>query len=144
VKVELGNNAPRAAGAVAPAVTYVNVPEEYTYVVEDSAATLGERIRQAVAGGGGITHEPDQEAIISVAAAWAAEGAGQPTWVWSDNPDFVVALAAFFNCPIGRPPDVEMTHYTAAGAPGNLGPDAEALAAIAVANEPSTNGGAPA
>jgi len=152
MQVELGNTAPTTVAPDAadpdgvvwePRVTYVNVPDEYTYVVADSAADLADETLKSLgraSAAGGVTHMPDQEALLSVNAAWGTQSSGKPTWVWSDNPEFQTLLAKFFDCPAGRPDDVEATHHTLAGAPGNAGPDAEAAAAVAVADAPSTNG----
>ena len=123
---------------LAPRVTTISVPNTYTYVVADSAADLANEtaanLGRAV---DGITRMPDQEALLAVIASWRAESSGSPTWVWSDNEDFAVLLGHFFDCPVGRPGDVEATHHTDAGPPG-VGPvDAEAAAKIAVANQPS-------
>lgn len=122
----------------APRVTTVSVPDTYTYVVADSAADLANdtaaQLGRAV---DGITRMPDQEALLAVIASWRAESSGTPSWVWSDNEDFAVLLGHFFDCPVGRPTDIETTHHTDAGPPG-VGPvDAEAAAKIAVANQPS-------
>lgn len=137
--VEFGNANPR--NTEGPAVTYMNVPDTYTYKVADSAARLASDLRDHIAdalvSNDGITHLPDQEALLAVQAGWRAEGNGQPSWVWSDNEDFAALLGHFFNCPVGRPSDLEETHFTNAGAPGVRPRDAEADAADAVANEPS-------
>lgn len=155
--VELGNMIP-TADTVGPAVTYMSVPEEDLYgnqtyeaaksgaLMEvginqtreiSSAADLAVEVMRQVSSGGGITHLPQQEAVLSVIAAWNSEGNTRPAWVWSDNERFAVLLGEFFGCPVGRPADVEQTHYTVAGPPGVFPPDAEALAAEAVANDPS-------
>ncbi len=121
MRVELGNRNPTAPGAQKPAVTYVNVPESYTYEVADSAEQLATDVMREVVRGGGVTHLPDQEAILAVSAAWNNESSGSPAWVWSDNEDFAVLLGHFFGAPVGRPDDVEQTHHTNAGPPG-VGP----------------------
>jgi hypothetical protein len=125
VQVELGNDNPTHLGAMGPAITYCSVPDTYTYEVADSADDLAVEVMRQMATGGGITHLPAQEAVLSVVAAWNNESSGKPSWVWSDNPDFAVLLGKFFGCPVGRPEDVEMTHWTNAGAPG-FGPPAAA------------------
>jgi hypothetical protein len=118
MQVELGNNSPTHEGTVAPAVTYCSVPDVYTYEVAESSDDLAMDIMREIATGGGITHLPEQEAVLSVIAAWNNESAGKPGWVWSDDEDFEVLLGKFFGCPTGRPEDVEATHHTLAGAPG--------------------------
>jgi hypothetical protein len=65
------------------------------------------------------------EAFQTARAGWLAESsAASPSWVWSDNSDFAVLLGAFFGCPVGRPANVEDTHWTASGPPG-VGPAPE-------------------
>lgn len=163
MKVELGN-----AKAVrvpedrnGPTVTYVEVPDDWTYeVAQDgarmtigpdgdpvevtSAADLADRalshITNAMLFRDGIFHLPGQEALLGVMAAQQQEGVGAPLWVWSDNEDFAKLLGAFYNCPVGRPDDVEDSHFTNAGPPG-VGPlsdaENEARAAEAQANQPN-------
>lgn len=137
--VELGNSNPSRPGAIGPAVCYIEVSPGLTYEVADAgvemeigverlaaietAADLSvELMRQILTGDPSITHIPAQEAALSVIAAWQQEGRGSPTWVWCDNDDFAVLLGHFFGCPIGRPDDVEASHFTRAGAPGVFPP----------------------
>jgi hypothetical protein len=119
--VELGNSSP-VSDASLPAVCYMTVPDVYTYVVADSAQALADETAAHLGrASGGATHLPDQEALLSVVAAWNAESLLPPLWVWSDNDDFAVLLGHFFNAPVGRPIDVEQTHSPPAGPPG-VGP----------------------
>jgi hypothetical protein len=139
--VELGNTAPTTVSGDdgAPRVTYVNVPEEYTYAEADSAEELaGEALQHLARSAGGVTHMPDQEALVAVNAAWQTQSAGKPAWVWADSEPFAVLLGKFFDCPVGRPDDVEQTHHTYAGAPGT-GSSAEADAVYSAQNEPSSD-----
>lgn len=133
--VEFGNAAPTRTENK-PAVTYINVPDEgYTYEVADSAADLARKVMVEIATApDGKTRLPDQEAILAVVTAWRQESTEAPMWVWSDNNDFAVLLANFFDCPVGRPDDIEDAYHTKAGAPGvgpqNTDPDAEPIAAV--------------
>lgn len=151
MKVELGNaKALRVAEERdAPTVTYVEVPDEWTYevaqsgtrmtigpdnVVEvDSASALASAARDHITNAmlfrDGIYHLPGQEALLGVMAAQQAEGGGVPLWVWSDNEDFAKLLSEFYGVPVGRPDDVEDSHHTNAGPPG-VGP-------AIVANDPN-------
>lgn len=118
MQVELGNPAPTTTEN-RPAVTYVTVPGTYTYEVADSAADLAvEVLRDILVGDPRVTHMPDQEAVIAVFNSWNGESTGKPSWVWSDNDDFAVLLGHLFGCPVGRPVDVEASHFTYAGPPG--------------------------
>lgn len=159
--VELGNPSPtKVADEVrqgAPVVLYVPVPDDYTYTAaypdgqtqrigrgrDVDATSAAELALEAAAHLGrsidGVTHIPEQEALLAVVNAVRGEMVGAPSWVWSDNADFAVLLGAFFDCPVGRPDDVEMTHVTDHG-PAGVGPDLAAIEAAAVAaqaNDPS-------
>lgn len=142
VHVELGNPNPRS-DASSPAVMTVSVPDSEGYTSAEpgfaqevdgsgelremtTAAELATEVMRQVASGGGLTHLPGQEAVLSVVACWNAEGSGKPSWVEvEDNPDFEKLLSEFFGCPRGKPADVEQTHYTVSGPPG-VGPRAAA------------------
>ncbi len=118
VLVEMGNLNPNAVGAEGPAVTYIGVPDSYTYEVAKSAETLANDVAAHVGrASNGVTRLPDQEALLAVVAAWNAESGGSPEWVWSDNKDFAVLLGRFYDCQVGRPDDIEATHHTNAGPP---------------------------
>jgi hypothetical protein len=127
MQVELGNSSPHAVidGDVQPlhdgaaAVTYYSVPDTYTYVPAPKAADLANEVmRQVVGGQEGITQMPDQEAVLAVVQSWRFHSATSPAWVWSDNDDFAKLLGAYFDCPVGRPDDVEDRYHTNAGPPG--------------------------
>lgn len=136
--VELGNPAPTTTDNT-PCVLRIHIPDEYSYVVADSgvetevavgrtatlesAADLAvELMRQVSIGDPALTHIPDHEAALAVINAVRAESTGVPTWVWSDNEPLAVLLGHYFGCPVGRPDDVEDTHFTFSGPPG-VGPD---------------------
>jgi hypothetical protein len=142
-----------------PRVLVVTVPDDYTYTVAEdgaemqvgrssdgsarlvhpsSAAALATEVAAHIGRAvDGISQIPDQEALLSVIGAWRRESNGMPSWVWSDNDDFAVLVGAYFECPVGRPVDVEATHHTPAGPPGVAGRDADTDAAVAVANDPT-------
>ena len=129
IYVEFGNPAPTAQiadGYRGQVVTYCGpLPDdpEYGYTPHEDASVLAGKLARhmataAVPRVGDISdgtghHEAFQTAI----ASWRAESYANPTWVWSDNEDFAVLLGQFFDCPVGRPDDVEATHYTLAGPP---------------------------
>lgn len=123
MRVAFGNAAPtridRETQGTAPRVTYIEVPDSYTYEVADSAADLARETMEHIATApDGITHMPGQEALIAVVTAFRAESTKPPSWVWSDNADFAVLLGRYFDCPVGVPEDVEETHHTLSGPPG--------------------------
>lgn len=62
--------------------------------------------------------------ITDPRGVWAAhsEQGEKATWVYSDNAALQYLLAQHFGCDEGRPDNVEATHYTLNGAPGQ-GPD---------------------
>lgn len=126
MQVELGNAAPKSGGQLAdlggaPAVTYVNIPDEYTFDENVDTLELQRHLYRTIATG--VTQRPDDEAMLAVihpSAFWNAHSASEgPTWVHcTDNPAFAKALAAFYDCPAVRPADVEETHVTKFGPPG--------------------------
>lgn len=139
MRVAFGNEAPtridRDTQGAEPRVTYIEIPDVYTYAVADSAADLARETMQHLATApDGITHMPDQEALLAVVASWRAESTKPPTWVWSDNDDFAVLLGQYFDCPVGVPDDVEDTHHTVSGPPGTgpgvIHPDDDPVPAV--------------
>lgn len=125
MQVEYGNPAANFVNFDEPTVTYQTIPDEYTF---DSGTATAQEVASSVAlnmatAPDGITRMPGQEAILAAVAGWRANSRANPTWVWSDNEDFATLLGKFFNCPVGRPADVEQTHHTLAGPPG-VGPEA--------------------
>lgn len=123
MRVEYGNPSPNAADYYGPAVTYQVIPDSYTYEVAPDARVLANEVAlQLATAPDGITRMPGQEAILAAIAGWRANSTSNPTWVWSDNEDFAILLSKFFNCPVGRPVDVEETHYTVYG-PAGVGPE---------------------
>jgi hypothetical protein len=152
--VEMGNVAP-ASDAAGPAVCRMTIYGTYVVadkgarmtighgneVVVESAADLAAHAAAHLGRAVGVTHLPEQEALLNVRALWMDESQAPPSWVWSDDENFAVLLGEFFGCPVGRPDDVEMTHHTVNGPPGVRGRDAEADAAISTANEPTEGEG---
>lgn len=125
--VENGQVVIREVAAVlnGPAVFRMTVPDNYTFVPAKSAKDLAvEVMRDITTGDPQVTHMPDQEAVIAVVNAWNRHSNQKPGWAWSDNDDFAVLLGRYFDCPVGKPTDVEETHYTVSGAPGD-GPTEE-------------------
>jgi hypothetical protein len=132
MRVEFGNPAPTgryADGSTVPGpiVTFCGpLPddEEYGYAPHEDARTLAMNLALHMATApvqrfgdvsDGTGHH---EAFSTAVQSFRAESNGTPTWVWSDDEDFAVLLGAFFNCPVGRPADLEATHYTLTGPPG--------------------------
>lgn len=56
--------------------------------------------------------------IISSTGLWVKHSDVSPSWVYSDNEAIANLIADHFECPVGKPDDVELTHWTAAGPPG--------------------------
>lgn len=133
IHVELGNENPILKDGDdpmdAPCVTEISIPNDpanfpeghhaYQQVMDSgmTGAELKDHIANAVLDQDGITHLPGHEAVMAVAhplGIWRAhctKGA-KPTWVWSDNLEVARILSEYFECPMGRPADVEDTHYT--------------------------------
>lgn len=127
MKVEFGNTKPKNGDGSfpdlggAPAVTYVTVPDSYTFDPNVNVKELQQHLYRTMSTG--ITRRPNDEALLSVVTSvgvWSMHsGAEAPSWVHCpENPQFEQALAAFYECSAGRPVDVEETHFTKFGAPG--------------------------
>lgn len=131
MNIEFGNTITVDGAPVPDVLNVKGLPdgEEYGYQPHESAEQLASKLaRHLMVNAGGVTRVGDisdgtghHEAFLHAYAHWQATGNGTPAWVWSDNPDFAVLLGAFYGCPVGRPDDVEMTHYTESGPPG-VGP----------------------
>lgn len=137
--IELGNDAPRLPDGTpgdldGPAVTYIDMPQSYLDTVEDGAdisqvkshiaATLFRPVERS-----GITRLGDLgaghlEALLAIAhpqsgAFQAHSAADRPTWVHAPgHPMLEHYLSEFFDCEVGKPIDVEATHHTRYGPPG--------------------------
>ena len=128
MRVELGNPQPVDKDrrpvdlGGAPAVTVVHIPPGYGYDGSVSAADLREHLTDALLYGGGVTTVPGVEALLAVVhpdGAWARHGQGRPSWVaCDDDPALAEAIGAVLGAPVGRPTDVELTHWTLNGPPG--------------------------
>lgn len=120
MRVELGNDQPLYNPTGGPVVTYVTIPDSYTV---DPGANVGDLSDHLVANPD-VTNLPEQEAFVSIthpgAGTWVnhAVAGSKPSWVWSDNDEFAQMLAEHYGCPVGRPDDVEDTHYTHSGPAG--------------------------
>jgi hypothetical protein len=134
--VELGNPSPKNVAHTDPCVTYINIPDEKTFDPDVDLAELKAHIEAAFspfaeAEKAGVTHRPTDEAlltIVSPSGVWAAHSKAAPSWVVADKPEFAAALAAWYGCPVGKPDDVEDTHWTNSGPPGvNRSPGPTAL-----------------
>lgn len=132
MNVELGNKTPKMGdGSLAeldgaPAVTYIVIPDSYTFDPDVDVDELQRHLYRTRSTG--ITNRPNDEAIMAVVHAdgiWSNHsGDDSPAWVaCDDNPAFAMALGRFFQCPVGRPEDIEETHYTRGGPPGVGGLD---------------------
>lgn len=129
MRIEFGNPSPREAATgepvPGPSVTYVNIPDTYTFKGGADAKDLALHLAQNP----DITNLPDHEAFVAVAhgtaGLWTRHSASKPSWVWSDNEDMSALLSEYYGCPVGRPDDLEDTHYTQSGAPGVGTPQAD-------------------
>lgn len=139
--IELGN--PRRISPFAdhapnaPAVTYLNIPDS-NHPLEDGsegdvahygvgddfdAAMIREHLDQVRMDG--VTHLPGHEALLSaihpISGLWTAHGALPPSWVHAPVEDdaraqqLVQQLSEWYQIPVGKPDDVEDTHWTLHG-----------------------------
>lgn len=136
--VELGNpvrtNPSPGTNPTAPAVTYLNIPDS-CHVLGDG--TEGDVAHYGVGGDfdaaairaefgqmrlDGVTHLPGHEALLTIIhplhGLWSQHGTEDPSWVWSDNDELARQLSDWYQVPVGRPGDMEDTHFTKAGPPG--------------------------
>jgi hypothetical protein len=117
--VELGNPKPKNVNHDFPVVCYINVPDTKSFDPDVDVEELRAHLYDADMNNDGITRRPNDEALLDVIRGlWSAQGFQKPTWVWAEKDEYARALAAWFGCPVGRPEDVEDTHYTHAGPPG--------------------------
>jgi hypothetical protein len=127
MRVELGNTAPLNGNGKpadiggAPSVTYVTVPDEYSFDENVNIPELQRHLYRTTSSG--VTHRENDEALLAIvhsSGVWSRHSASDgPSWVHCpDNPAFEKVLAAFYECPAGKPADVEDTHFTKHGPPG--------------------------
>lgn len=134
--VEFGNEAARNGIDDRPKVTVVHVPEGdggYSHKVGGISVDDFRMHRQEAADyNNGVTHLPDHEALLSIVAAWPSQSSGKPSWVSvtpdENTPEGVAEdvekfLSDHYYCSQGKPEDVEFTHWTRFGAPGQLAPE---------------------
>jgi hypothetical protein len=131
--VEFGNEAARNGIDDRPKVTTVHVPEGdggYSHEIGGVTVDNFRMHRQEAADyNNGVTHLPDHEALLSIVSAWPSQSSGKPSWVSvtpdQNTPEGVAEdvekfLSDHYYCPQGRPEDVEFTHWTRFGEPGQL------------------------
>jgi hypothetical protein len=132
MRVQLGNTTPheavtrddgsrsfKPAPTTGPAVTYLGIPDSYTFAEGADHRDLALHLARNP----DITRLPDHEAFLAVAhpnGVWAnhSAGASKPSWVWSDDEAFQDLLSNYYETPAGIPGNVEDTHHTLAGGPG--------------------------
>lgn len=133
--VEFGNQAAFKGIDDAPKVTTVHVPDPDEeglggYTHKPDAITVDEfrlHRQEATDYRGGVTRLGDHEALLAIVSAWPQQSGAAPTWV-NVIPGEMTAkgvaedvqkfLSDHYQCPEGKPMDVEDTHWTRFGAPG--------------------------
>jgi hypothetical protein len=120
--VKFGNAKPKNVNHNFPCVSYVHVPEENDHDPDIDIEALRSHVANAYAYKNGVTNFPGAESLLEVVAPgsiWTELANEDPTWVASDDDNqLAAAFAAWYNCPLGEPDDVEETYYTNRGAPG--------------------------
>lgn len=129
MRVELGNiaaidkdgNAVDLGGA--PAVTTVNIPDSYTFDPNLDVAAFKAHLMDALYYNDGVTNFGNDEALLAVVhpggGLWTKHSNAKPTWVACDeNPVLAEQIGAVLGIPVGKPADVEDTHWTLSGPPG--------------------------
>lgn len=138
--VELGNQAAPNALDQSPCVTTIHVPDGYTHNPNVLSVDEFRNHRQeAIDYRNGITQLPEHEALLSVVAAWPSQSREKPTWVKVTPSEYTESgvaedleslLREFYRIDQDRPANVEDTHWTRFGAPGQFPdprPNPEAL-----------------
>lgn len=133
MRVELGNPKPHdgiadpttGARVYVPrdetVVTYITIPEGDGGYDFDPSLDVRDLALHLMSNPSGVTNFPGAEALLLIVAQqglWKDHSADKPSWVWSDNPDLERLLGELYDCPRGRPDDLEDTHYTEAGPAG--------------------------
>lgn len=130
--VELGN--PKRVSPIdsfapdAPAVTYLNLPDSLHvdeagdetdvahYGVSDDFDVAAIRQHFGEMRFDGVTHLPGHEALLSVihplSGLWPQHGHVDPSWVWAEDQRLADQIAEWYGIPVGRPDNVEDTHWT--------------------------------
>jgi hypothetical protein len=125
--VELGNAHPKNASHTDASVTYVNVAHTNVDDYSIDVSSLKNHLFEKAIGAGDTyaVHnfagsETLTELFNPVGGLWAEHSFdSSPSWVACDeDPDLANFISAYTGCPVGRPTDVQETHYTNAGAPG--------------------------
>jgi hypothetical protein len=138
--IELGNRAATQPGLDdRPKVTTIHIPDAdehglggYTHEPGLSVADFRNHRAEAMDFRNGITNLPEHEALLSIVAAWPTQSVEKPSWVnvvpTELTPDGVASdiqnfLAEHYGLDdVGRPGNVEDTHWTRYGPPGEALP----------------------
>src|ERR1035437_8759864 len=87
--VEFGNSTPKNVSHSDPVVTYVNVQGDHqTFDPNVNVAEFKAHVADANENSEGVTHRPDDVALLTITNLWPAHSSKKPSWVDSDNPDF--------------------------------------------------------
>jgi hypothetical protein len=130
IELELGNvealgpNRSLVDHGGAPAVTRIVIPEQYTFDPHVDVDSLRAHIEHAALYTDAITQRPDDEALMAAlhipGGAWFHHSKQKPSWVHSDtHPEFAEIVSRYHGIALGRPDDVEDTHWTRFGPPGS-------------------------
>jgi hypothetical protein len=130
--IELGNTAVHNGLDEGPRVTTVHVPEGdggHTHKTDLDVQTFKDHFTDAMLYRDGIFRdEKVSEVLLAAVNGWGAQSQGsKPSWLeispGENTPEGHVAdlhrfLGEFYGCPVGKPLDVEETHWTQSGPPG--------------------------
>lgn len=120
--VEFGTIQTRNVNHSDPVVTYVNLAHTNDHDAEIDVAALKAHLVEALLTNDGITNFPGSETFMELfhpGGIWSQHSPVPPTWVWCDeDPALATQLAQWHGIPVGRPADVEATHWTNSGPPG--------------------------
>jgi hypothetical protein len=123
--VEFGNVAQKNAKGEAvtdlggaPSVTELVIPDNYSFDKDVNLEEFKSHIYEASRFMNGVTHRPDDEALLVADGFWGFHSFAKPSWVASSDVQLAKAIAALYDVPLGKPSNVEDSHWTKNGAPG--------------------------
>ena len=129
MQVELGNSTPTRGDPNSRVVTYMRIPDEYTFARNVDVEEWRSHLAESLMMNNGITNFPGGEVLNQLTHPAGMQRLfmrGTPDWVWSDDEDAARVVSEFFRCPIsvrdesdfslGHNPMVDELYWRRAGA----------------------------
>ncbi len=113
--VEFGNSTSRVGDPDKRVVTYMRIPDEYTFKRDANVEEWRAHLTSAVMRNDGITNFEGGEVLNQLthpAALPNLHMRGDPDWVWSDDKDAARIASEYYQCPISAadPNDLSLGH----------------------------------